>query len=434
MKSVLRRVRALLLTVLLFVGAPMAILLAVPALGVIGPNAIPTGPNPPLGVHLSYPDDPSMATITYHTATATTARAEWDQSIGPPYTFSATGFDYTSPGGTFLHVVNLTGLVPGARYFYRLGDASMASTFGQGTFRAAPAKGASETFTFGAAGDWGNTNQTVDTVRSIALRAPNLVLPTGDLYYSRLDSVVQAVYEKFQVFGQSSFVMSGMGDNEWGAPGDRNTPPETYCAFSNLPGNERTYAFTWGNTFFITVDWGNSTTDETDGFDGTPGACSGQAGTPAIRAWVDAKLAAANADPTIRWKIVFEHHLCYDTTTTGFGQLCPAGGHPDQVEDIYTSRGVDLVLMGNDHTYGRTHPVSFENVIQTGSAYDTPGAPMWFVLGTGGQSGTATCRTDAWVALCRAATRTEGFGWFQVSPTTIKYEFVENQAGVVDSF
>src|SRR5207244_11405162 len=45
--------------------------------------------------------------------------------------------------------------------------------------------------------------------------------------------------------------------------------------------------------------------------------------------------------------------------------------------------------------------------------------------------GVPTCRTDAWVAACRGA---KGFGWFQVSPTTIQYEFKDNTDGVVDSF
>ena len=135
-----------------------------------GGSAAPSGANPPLGVHLSYLDDPTAATITWYTAYATTSRAEWGRSVGPPYPFHKAGDDYASPGGIRLHVVNLTGLTPGATYFYRVGDASMASTFGQATFRAAPPKGASDTFTFAAAGDWGDTVQTAVTSSGIAKR------------------------------------------------------------------------------------------------------------------------------------------------------------------------------------------------------------------------------------------------------------------------
>src|SRR5256884_40523 len=104
------------------------------------------------------------------------------------------------------------------------------------------------------------------------------------------------------------------------------------------------------------------------------------------------------------------------------------------MEDTVTSRHVDLVLTGHDHVYGRTYPVHFQTVTQTGNAYSDPGAPIYLILGTGGLSGGGTCRTTAWVAACRVAPPAKGFGWFQVSPTLIRYEFVESASGVIDSF
>jgi len=269
-------------------------------------------------VHLSYLDDPKAATITWYTASATTSRAEWGRSVGPPYPFHKAGDDYASPGGIRLHVVNLTGLTPGATYFYRVGDASMASTFGQATFRAAPPKGASDTFTFAAAGDWGDTVQTAVTSSGIAKRNPNLVLPVGDLYYNVSESNVTRVYNMWQALGAGSFVQSGMGNHEEGGSTPDLTPLAVHCAYSNLPGNERTYAFTWGNTYFVTLDFGADGFGQADGVDGSLQGCDGVAGTAAIRAWVDAKLAAADADPLIRWIVVYFHFMCYDMTTQGF--------------------------------------------------------------------------------------------------------------------
>src|SRR5256885_884827 len=181
------------------------------------------------------------------------------------------------------------------------------------------------------------------------------------------------------------------------------------------------------------MDWGGSTTNKSDGVDGTPQACTGLAGSAAIRGWVDGKLAAANANPTIRWIVVYQHFPCYDMRSDlSFPLLCTTDGGSEQIEDILTNRHVDLVLAGHDHTYGRTYPVAFQTVAQTGNSYNTPGAPIYLIIGTGGLSGgVPTCRTDAWVAACRGA---KGFGWFQVSPTTIRYEFRDNSAGIVDSF
>ena len=304
-----------------FWASSIAVLFVLTALAVLpsfGGSAAPSGSNPPLGVHLSYLDDPTAATITWYTASATTSRAEWGRSVGPPYPFHKAGDDYASPGGIRLHVVNLTGLTPGATYFYRVGDASMASTFGQATFRAAPPKGASDTFTFAAAGDWGDTVQTAVTSSGIAKRNPNLVLPVGDLYYNVSESNVTRVYNMWQALGAGSFVQSGMGNHEEGGSTPDLTPLAVHCAYSNLPGNERTYAFTFGNTYFVTLDFGADGFGQADGVDGSLQGCDGVAGTAAIRAWVDAKLAAADADPLIRWIVVYFHFMCYDMTTQGF--------------------------------------------------------------------------------------------------------------------
>src|SRR2546426_384365 len=367
-----------------------------------------------------------------------TRRAAFRSAVGsfhrPPLSVPYVGGGLCVPGRPPPACGQPHGPHAGATYYYRIGDSSMASSFGQATFRAAPPKGASDTFTFAAAGDWGDTNQTAVTSSGIAKRNPNLVLPVGDLYYTDQESGVRSVYDKWSAFGAGSFVQSAMGNHEEAAPASDVTPLAVHCAFSNLPGNERTYAFTWGNTFFVTLDFGADGFGQLDGVDGTVQGCDGVAGTAAIRAWVDARLAAADADPWIRWIVVYFHFMCYDPTTTGFSLLCPIDGPNDQIEDILTNRHVDLVLYGHDHVYGRTYPVHFQTVTQTGNAYSDPGAPIYLILGTGGLSGGGTCRTTLWVAACRVAPPAKGFGWFQVSPTLIRYEFVESASGVIDSF
>src|SRR3989442_15408277 len=126
--------------------------------------------------------------------------------------------------------------------------------------------------------------------------------------------------------------------------------------------------------------------------------------------------------------------MCYDPTTTVFSLLCPIDSPNDQIEDILTNRHVDLVLYGHDHVYGRTYPVHFQTVTQTGNAYSDPGAPIYLILGTGGLSGGGTCRTAAWGAACRGAPPAQGFGRVQGSPAPIRDEFVGSAGGGVDSF
>src|SRR5204863_4357576 len=97
----------------------------------------PTGPNPPLGIHLSYLDDPTTAVVTWQTASPATSRADWGTSFGGSYPFSASGMDYASPIATFPHAVTLTKLIPSSLYYYRVEDASLTSAYGEESFRAA---------------------------------------------------------------------------------------------------------------------------------------------------------------------------------------------------------------------------------------------------------------------------------------------------------
>src|SRR5204862_366127 len=222
---------------------------------------------------------------------------------------------------------------------------------------------------------------------------PPLGIHPRYLYYSPNETIVKQIFQKWQAFGQSSFVEPALGNHEHPSTQMWHTAEDIHCAFVNLPGNERTYAFTFGNTLFLSIDWGLWSNNTSDGADGTGSSCGGVSGTAAIRSWVDARLAAANLDPNITWKVVFQHFQCYDMTTVNYFPMCPSAGHPlDQMEAILTNRGVELVLQAHEHTYSRSPPVKFHNVVQNGSAYDTPGAPVYFVLGTGGDPRTATCR------------------------------------------
>ncbi len=407
-----------------------------------------SGVNPPRGIHLSYHDDPTTAVMTWYTRDPSTSRADWGFDPGPPFPNSAAGTDYTSPNGTFLHTVSLTGLVPGAVYHYRVGDADMSSQYRATStqplfFRAAPEKGSSETFTFAAAGDWGDTRATKATSNNIAAQGVNIAIPDGDLYYSDNETTIQNVTRKWQAFGKSAFVQTATGSNEHTSNG-ADTPTETVCAFANLPGNERTYAYTYGNTFFLTVDWGDSLGIQTDGVDGSGPSCGGEAGTAAIRAWMDAQLNAADLDSRIQWKVVYQHQFCYGISNTWQNNvaLCPNElGLPDQMEDLLVKHNVDIVVQAHDHKYGRTYPVKFGTPVQTGSTYDNPGAPVYVLVGTGGSPNTDTCRTFDWIAACEAPNKTSGFGWFSVSPGSIEYRFYKNDMTnlanppeVIDSF
>src|SRR5687768_13519490 len=74
--------------------AVLALALLASVIGVsTGVSADVSGPNPPLGIHLSYLGNPTQAVITWHTASTSTSRVEWGTTRGPPYPNVATGSD-----------------------------------------------------------------------------------------------------------------------------------------------------------------------------------------------------------------------------------------------------------------------------------------------------------------------------------------------------
>src|SRR2546428_8805983 len=82
------------------------------ALPSFGAGAVASGTNPPLGVHLSYLDDPTAATITSYTAGATSSRAQWRRSLRPPYPFPQPAAASPSPAAPHLPTSTLTGPPP----------------------------------------------------------------------------------------------------------------------------------------------------------------------------------------------------------------------------------------------------------------------------------------------------------------------------------
>src|SRR2546430_10374957 len=116
--------------------------------------------------------------------------------------------------GTFPHAVTLSNLIPSSRYYYRVGDASMNSLYGEASFRAALPKGSTETFTFAAAGDWGNSQGTADTSNAIKAVHPNLVLPRGDLHYSPNETILKQNLQKWQPIRPDSLLAPGRRDHQ----------------------------------------------------------------------------------------------------------------------------------------------------------------------------------------------------------------------------
>src|SRR5437660_9827871 len=102
-----RRTAALLSSGLLLASVLVSLVLIGNFPAELAEAAGPTGPNPPLGIHLSFLDDPTTAVVTWHTASPATSRADWGTTSGGPDPASARGRAYASLMGTFLRAVHL---------------------------------------------------------------------------------------------------------------------------------------------------------------------------------------------------------------------------------------------------------------------------------------------------------------------------------------
>ena len=115
------------------------------------------------------------------------------------------------------------------------------------------------------------------------------------------------------------------------------------------------------------------------------------------------------------------------------------------LEPLFLRFGVDVVLTGHNHNYERTHPVADLKVKSTGrvvdgvTVYDRPGAPIHYVIGTGGADPDAVSMwrnmTTDWVAF-RAfedAREASNWGWSRVfaNASILAIDFVDAERNAV---
>jgi hypothetical protein len=231
---------------------------------------------------------------------------------------------------------HLDGLSPDTIYCYVLRDDVKQLTQRTG-FRTAPAADSNKPIRFMAFGDSGGGGSDQYALLEQMFTVPyDLVVHTGDLAY---DSGTIGQFED-NVFGvyvdilRNIALFPAAGNHEYdtlqGAP---------FREVFALPGDgdEKWYAFDWGQVHFAALD--------------TESDYMTQA------AWLDRELATT----TLPWKIVYLHKPLYSSGTHGSDLALRAALAP-----IFERHHVQLVLSGHDHDYERIIP-------QKGVAYVVTG-------------------------------------------------------------
>ena len=315
------------------------------------------------GTTSGYADPTTTVEILWETTVRTTnAKIRFGTSPGS-FGTTQSGFVYTSPppdagfgssdNPAYMHQVDVCGLTPGTTYYYQVGGGATGSEIWSATqsFTTVPAAG--NPITVGVFGDardlvttWTLVNQRMREA------APNLLLVSGDivdlgpvesLYSQWLDAIW-----KDPSGGGTGFFTLGQIIMVPVAGNHENDSSQFFANFA-IPGSgsyaKQYTSFDVGNTHFVMVD--DTPISE---FPDAPAA-------HALLAWLDADLAAANADRAKHPFIVeINHRGLYSTSNhaTDFDVIQAR----KTMSPLFTKYNVNLVLNGHDHEYERSKPLT----------------------------------------------------------------------------
>src|ERR671915_2084459 len=189
-------------------------------------------------------------------------------------------------------------------------------------------------FNFAAAGDWGCTDETIDTVNNILDKSPELVLGLGDYSYEM--NSADCWFEDIQPIDNIMKIAIG------------NHDVDSYDKLNSLMNHfnltKPYYSFDYQNVHFIAL-----ATDK-EYLDMSKDKAKEQL------AFVKSDLEKASTNPNIDWIIPFFHRMMYYEEHESCSIV---GEHDNSLVDIYhplfEKYGVDLVLQAHSHTYERTY-------------------------------------------------------------------------------
>ena len=290
-----------------------------------------TATGAPAQIHLSWSGDTATTMTVVWRSTDKTGQVDYGASASYGSTVSASSKAYQ---GSYLHQAQITKLTPGTSYHYRCGVSGSWSA--DHTFSTAPAAGASAAYRYVAFGDSRSDDAARKQVRAaIQQRAPAFTIHTGDFVS---DGTNQGQWDTWfttmQPLLAGSPLLGALGNHE-------ELSPKYYDQFafpshgaSGVEG-EAYYSFDYVSTHFVALSTEHAP----------------KVGDPQY-VWLKKDLAAAAADPTIKWVVAFAHRPPYSSGSHGNNtNVQQAWLH------LFESFGVDVTFWGHDHTYERHKPL-----------------------------------------------------------------------------
>ncbi|HEX7207029.1 MAG TPA: metallophosphoesterase [Nitrososphaeraceae archaeon] len=217
-------------------------------------------------------------------------------------------------------------------------------------------------FNFAAAGDWGCTSHTTDTVNNILDKNPELVLGLGDYaYYGRN---ANCWFDDIRPIDNIMKIAIGNHDV-------KGTKLTQYMEHFGL--TSQYYSFDYQNVHFTVMS------------DYVPDEIGSEQ-----YIFVQNDLAKAASDPNIDWIVIVHHDQQY--ASTAHKLLSRVNKWKEAYHPLFDQYNVDLILQGHQHNYQRTYPIEYNNdtpinpiiTDRNTNTYTNPEGQIYLTVGTGG--------------------------------------------------
>ena len=225
-------------------------------------------------------------------------------------------------------------------------------------------------FNFVAAGDWGCTPNSKETVHAIINKNPELVLGLGDYSYRNSADcwlqLIEPINNKMKIVIGNHEHLDYSGKNNYYSSPERL---RQYMNYFNL--TQQYYSFDYQNVHFIAMSTEIPYERGSKQFE-----------------FVKSDLEKTVANSSINWIVVFYHRIAY--TSPSYLPSNPA--LRETYHPLFEKNGVDLIMQGHSHNYQRSYPIKFnkENPLKplimdkNMTNYHKSDSQIYTIVGTGG--------------------------------------------------
>jgi predicted MPP superfamily phosphohydrolase len=215
-----------------------------------------------------------------------------------------------------------------------------------------------------AAGDWGCSKNTEETVKLAQSMNPQLLLALGDYSYEKTATCWLDLIKPVDSITKINF-------------GNHEDSDNLINAYSNHFGlSKQFYSYDVHNVHVLTMSTEEKFETDSEQY-----------------SFVVNDLRNAANNPDIKWIIISMHYPFYASPNTCKESDCAGNEeYRDMYHPLFDKYGVDLVLQGHVHNYQRSYPLNFNQessskplITSTSKAnYENPNGVSFAIDGTGG--------------------------------------------------